>query len=102
VRAHEQTRQLVTPSLAAVVDPTGDLVFAPIEGALVAAEFEPEDSGAALNEHLAGVRPGTRNRLLALLPKPALVSTGRSFQASVPSRGPCPLPVGGDIRMPNR
>jgi CHAT domain-containing protein len=30
------------PSLAAVVNPTGDLIFAPIEGALVAAHFEPE------------------------------------------------------------
>jgi CHAT domain-containing protein len=39
--AHE-TERPGECSLAAVVDPTGDLIFAPIEGALVAAHFKPE------------------------------------------------------------
>jgi CHAT domain-containing protein len=41
-RAHEWTEQPAMPSLAAVVNPTGDLAFASIEGALIAAEFETD------------------------------------------------------------
>jgi hypothetical protein len=39
VRAHELAARPVAPSLAAIVNPTRDLAFAPIEGMLVAAEF---------------------------------------------------------------
>jgi CHAT domain-containing protein len=46
----------VTSSLAAVINPTGDLVFAPIEGALVAAHFKPEQR--TLLDHSGGT-PGT-------------------------------------------
>jgi hypothetical protein len=43
---------------------------------------------------------GARNRMLARLPMPALVSN--QFRASVLSRGPCPLPAEGDIRALKR
>jgi CHAT domain-containing protein len=39
VRAHELAARPIAPSLAAIVNPTRDLAFAPIEGMLVAAEF---------------------------------------------------------------
>jgi len=50
VKARQQVEQSIAPSLAAIVNPTGDLAFAPTEGALVAALFNA-DSRVVLDEH---------------------------------------------------
>jgi CHAT domain-containing protein/tetratricopeptide (TPR) repeat protein len=39
-KAHQQVKRRTAPSLAAIVNPTGDLIFAQIEGALVAGHFD--------------------------------------------------------------
>jgi CHAT domain-containing protein len=51
-KAVREIERPAAPSLAAVVNPTGDLIFASIEGALVAAHFEPERR--ALLDELTG------------------------------------------------
>jgi CHAT domain-containing protein len=52
VRSHEQAAKPLAPSLAAVINPTGDLAFAPLEGMLISAEFGPH-SRAMLDRETA-------------------------------------------------
>jgi hypothetical protein len=44
-------------------------------------------------------RGDARNRMLARLPKPTLVFTRKVLPPSVLSRGPCPLPAEGEMRV---
>jgi CHAT domain-containing protein/tetratricopeptide (TPR) repeat protein len=51
-KARRQIERPITPTLAAVVNPTGDLPFTPIEGALVAGNFD-NNSWIVLDQHTA-------------------------------------------------